>query len=206
MRRCHHLYILLTLMACSPIEPTTDFAPSFADETTAFGFQIGVPADLAEARWRVKDPSFLAGSAIDGFQQLQIRRVFGIQVDAPPGGEHLLNINNEFGSNPLATRLVVYVYERPEGVTLQAFSDSVRGVAYDATDGFVNNQDAKTLTYKGTRPPERPRNAAESLLPRHILANDRYFYFIIYWDDEDPEIVLNTHRVGDTFTLVEPSG
>ena len=125
-------------------------------------------------------------------------------MNSPPRGEHLLN-NNEFGRHVLGTRLVVYVYERPPGLTFEAFTDSVRGVAYSTVEERINGQTANTLAYKGTRAPSRPRNASESLLPRHILESDQYFYFIIYWAN-DSELLQNVSKVLDTFTLVEPSG
>ena len=199
--------LLLTLVSisCSLADPTVEeFVLAYGDRTTPFGFQIGIPNSLAEEGWLVKDPQFLVGRVVDGFQQLQISRVFGLQVDSPPGGEHLLNNNNEFGGNVRATRLVVYVYERPSGLTLEAFTDSVRGVAYAAVDERINGQPAKTINYKGTRAPLRPRNASESLIPRHILESDLFFYFILYWE-RDPEILLNILKVLDTFALVEPS-
>ncbi len=205
-QRVRILATALFWLSCSPIEPVSeDFELSYVDRTEPFGFRIGVPRSLAEEGWRVKNPQFLVGLVVDAFQRLQINRVFGLQVDSPPGGEHLLNNNNEFGRNVLGTRLVVYVYERPPDLTLAAFSDSVRGVAYTAVDERINGQLAKTITYKGTRGPLRPRNAAESLIPRHIFESDRFFYFILYWDN-DPERLRNILKVLDTFTLVEPSG
>jgi len=201
------LLAVLTCFSCSQInDPVTGvLLPSYADRTIPFGFQIAIPVDLAEEGWLVKDPQFLVGRVSDGFQQLVISRVFGLQVDSPPGREHLLNNNNEFGANSLATRLVVYVYERPPDLTLEAFSDSVRGVAYSAVDDRINGQSAKTLAYKGTQESRRPRNASEALLPRHIFESDRFFYFILYWEN-DPETLQNVFKVLDTFTLLEPSG
>ena len=208
-RRIHNVRILvafiLVSISCSSIDPTVEESETaYLDRTAPFGFQIGIPNPLVEEGWRVKDPQFLVGRVVDGFQQLTISRVFGLQVDSPPGGEHLLNNNNEFGRSVLGTRLVVYVYERPTGLTLEAFTDSVRGVAYAAVDERINGQEAKTISYKGTQEPRRPRNASESLIPRHIFASDRFFYFILYWD-RNSEILRNILKVLDTFTLVEPS-
>jgi hypothetical protein len=194
---------ILVSISCSSIDPTVEESEvAYGDRTAPFGFQIGIPNPLVEEGWRVKDPQFLVGRVVDGFQQLTISRVFGLQVDSPPGGEHLLNNNNEFGRSVLGTRLVVYVYERPTGLTLEAFTDSVRGVAYAAVDERINGQEAKTISYKGTQEPRRPRNASESLIPRHILESDRFFYFILYWD-RDPDILRNTLRVLDTFVIIE---
>lgn len=179
---------------------------SYIEQTAPFGFQISVPSDLGQVGWAVKDPLFLAGQASDGFQQLVLRRVFGLQVDAPPGGDHLLTNNNEFGANPRATRLVVYVYERPSGMTIEAISDSVRGVAYDAFDDRINGQEAKTIVYKGpqgSQGPGRPRNASESLIPQHIVEGSRYLYFILYWDRE-PDVLRNVLRIVDTFRIFDP--
>lgn len=212
-RRIRIALVGFLVTACGAIDDnpaaTTDgdaaYQPSYLEKTAAFGFEIGVPPDLVEEGWLAKDPSFLTGQASDGFQQLVVNRVFGIQVDAPPGGEHLLNNNNEFGANPRATRLVVYVYERQADLTIEALSDSVRGVAYDAFDDRINGQDAKTLTYKGLNAPRRARNASESLLPQHIFEGSRYFYFILYWDT-DPEIRQNVLRVLDTFRITDRTG
>ena len=192
--------------SCSPIDPIADdvLVPSFAERTVSFGFQIGISVILPTRNWRAKAPQFLVGRVTDGFQQLQINRVFGLQVDAPPGGEHLLNNNNEFGSNPLSTRMVVYVYDRPSNLTFEAFTDSVRGVANSAVDERINGHSAKTIVYKGTQGPQRPRNASEALLPRHILESERFFYFIIYLDD-DADILRYILRVLDTFILLQPS-
>ncbi|HCK11714.1 MAG TPA: hypothetical protein DHW45_17700 [Candidatus Latescibacteria bacterium] len=55
----------------------------------------------------------LVGRVEGGSQRLRVLRILGIEIDAPAGGEHLLNNNNEFDSNPHATRLIVYVYDRP---------------------------------------------------------------------------------------------
>lgn len=198
--------LLLFSASCGTIDPvpgTEGVEPAWADRTVPFGFRISVPADLAEAGWQAKDPQFLVGNVVEGFQQLQLRRVFGLQVDAPPGGEHLLNNNNEFGSNPRATRLVVYVYEQPSDVTFEAVVDSVRGVAYAALDRSVNGLPAKSIVYQGTREPPRPRNASDALIPRYILRGGRYLYFLLTWETE-PDMMANVLRVLSTFELVDP--
>ena len=68
---------------------------------------------------------------------MRVLGILGIEIDAPAGGEHLLNNNNEFDSNPHATRLIVYVYDRPAGLTLDAFADSVRGVSYSRSGSAI---------------------------------------------------------------------
>ena len=74
--------IFLACSACSPIDNPVDseIQASYLDRTTPFGFQIGIPTSLAEVGWLVKNPQFLVGTVVDGFQQLQIDRVFGLQV------------------------------------------------------------------------------------------------------------------------------
>jgi hypothetical protein len=203
--------ILAATAACnsieSPVETRDDDVEQvpYAEQTNPFGFQISVPGDLAEAGWAVKDPLFLAGQSRDGFQQLVIRRVFGAQVDAPPGGEHLLNVTGEFGANQKTTRLVIFVYER-EDLTLDAVADSVRGVAYDAFDDRVSGLNAKQIVFKGLQQrPGRPRNASESLIPQLIVESNQYFYFILYWET-DPEALRNVLKVLDTLTIFTPTG
>ncbi|HAA73788.1 TPA: hypothetical protein DCE37_01555, partial [Candidatus Latescibacteria bacterium] len=96
------LLITFHRQLCSPIEPTVEestFEAAYLDRRSPFGFQIGVPLDLEEKGWRVKETPFLVGRVVDGFQRLQATRVFGLQVDSPPVGEHQLNNNNEFDGN-----------------------------------------------------------------------------------------------------------
>jgi hypothetical protein len=53
-----------------------------------------------------------------------------------------------------------------------------------ALDQRFDDQPAKTLSFLGTRQPNRPRNASKSLVPKHIVEGDRYFYFSLTWENQ----------------------
>ena len=41
-------------------------------------------------------------------------------------------------------------------------------------------------------------------MSEHIFENDRFFYFILYWDD-DPDVLSNIRHILDMFPLILPN-